>query len=445
MRAGFARASLLARGRGVVLSLALFAACSPRSSSDGETTERGDTIREPSVPCDVREVLEANCQRCHASKPLYGAPMPLVTWTDMHAPSTTDPTKKVWQRIAERTHDAASPMPPTGQLPATDLAVLDSWLRAGAPEGQQQRCTGGAPPPEPSSSPLPCPATEQAKFVAHAAPGSDAPFDVPEDAGNLTMCFTFAAPWSAGTQATAFQPLIDDARVVHHWILFETSTPQPEDGVGRCKMPLDARFLQGWAPGNRGVDLPPDVGLHLPEKGKWLILQIHYWNAAGHKDSHDRSGVAMCTTSTPRPKTAIVSTLGSAAINLPPRSSGVDVTGTCTPEIDQPIHVIGAGPHMHRLGRTFVTEVLRGGSESNRSAVVTVPKWSFDDQETHRADVIINPGDKLRTTCRFDNPSDKRVTFGERTEDEMCFNFLVTYPAPGLVNAGGRDANRCID
>jgi hypothetical protein len=35
--------------------------------------------------------------------------------------------------------------------------------------------------------------------------------------------------------------------------------------------------------------------------------------------------------------------------------------------------------------------------------------------------------------------------FGEKTEDEMCFNFVLAYPETGLVNAGGKAARRCID
>lgn len=425
-----------------VISLSLYACASdvdqPGAGSAG--------LSAVPLPCDVKEVLEANCERCHGRSPLYGAPMALESWGDVQAPSKSDRTKKVWQQMGTRIHSAGAPMPPTRPLPAADRAILDAWLEAGAPAGDG-KCGVDAGTPasalEPSSQ-LPCPESERSIFRAHRA-GSDAPFEVAEDAGNLVMCFTFPAPWIAGSQAVAFQPMIDDARVVHHWILFETATPQPDNGAGPCNMPLDARFLQGWAPGNTGIDLPPDVGLRLPEKGKWLILQLHYWNSAGYRDVHDRSGVAMCTTSTPRPHTAMVSTLGSAAIDLPPRSSGVAVTGTCTPQIAEPIHVIGAAPHMHQLGRSFTTEILRGGNEAERTSLVDVANWDFNQQLTHTTDIVVNPGDKLKTTCRFDNPSGRRVTFGPRTEDEMCFNFVVTYPAPGLVNAGGANANSCID
>ena len=45
---------------------------------------------------------------------------------------------------------------------------------------------------------------------------------------------------------------------------------------------------------------------------------------------------------------------------------------------------------------------------------------------------VINPGDRLETTCSFTNTTDTMVTFGERTEDEMCFNFVLAWPANAL-------------
>jgi hypothetical protein len=439
-----------------VLCLTVLVACAP-GTSDSETEQaklNADSAAQAgNLPCDVSAVIEKNCSKCHGSRPVYGAPMPIVSSSDVHATSKSDASKKVWQRIGERIHDAASPMPPSGVLSEGELATLDSWIKAGAPQQASPQTTGECAKPgdttpaaSHSAPELPCPENERTTFRAHATGKSDAPFEVPEDAGNLEMCFTYRSPWAAGTQATAFKAVLDDARVIHHLVLFETSTPQAENGVGRCAMPADAAFLQGWAPGNDGIPLPPDVGLRLPSnEGKWLILQVHYWNGARLTDSRDRSGISMCTTKTPRPHTAIISTLGSMGINLPPRSTGTTISSTCTPQANEPLHVIAAGPHMHRLGRKLTTDIWRGGSDSDRTSLVNVQRWNFEQQTTYPIDVVINPGDKLVTTCEFDNPTDKRVTFGERTEDEMCFNFVAVWPPPGLVNTAGVDVQRCID
>lgn len=422
-------------------------ACASSSPGPGGATSASS---EGAIPCDVDAVLARACRTCHADPPRFGAPMPLGTWGDLHAAARSDPAKKVHELVKARIHDAVRPMPQGDVLSGDELATLDRWLDRGAPPASSTSACASSDAGAGRVGPqfLPCAPSEQSTFRAHASGAEAEPFAVPADAGNLYMCFTWKAPWTTETQATAFAPIIDDARVVHHWILYSTATPQAEGGAGPCKMPFDATFLTGWAPGGENRDMPPDVGLSLPgAEPRWLILQLHYWNVAGHKDARDRSGVAMCTASgaTLRKHTAVVSTLGSLAINLPPKSADVEVSGTCTPDTTTELHVISSGPHMHQAGTRFRTDILRGGDENARETLVEVPRWDFETQAQYPSSAVVRPGDKLRTTCTYSNPGSSRVTFGERTEDEMCFNFVAVWPAPGLVNAGGRASRRCID
>ena len=41
------------------------------------------------------------------------------------------------------------------------------------------------------------------------------------------------------------------------------------------------------------------------------------------------------------------------------------------------------------------------------------------------------PGDVLTTHCTYDNQTGHNVTFGESSDDEMCFSDLFYYPAQG--------------
>lgn len=425
-----------------------FALTAVASCSSNQTAEPSPNAA-ASLPCDVEDVLARNCRSCHAAPPKYGAPMSLVSLADVRAPSKSNAQKTVATKIGERIHDPVAPMPQGGKLSAKDMAILDAWVAGGAPAGEAGKTCTDAGTSDPDAGPtgadqLPCPPEERTTFLAHGATLSE-PYALAADAGNLYQCFTWKAPWPTTTQATAFAPVIDDTRTVHHWILYETATPQEEGGSKRCSMPFDAKFLQGWAPGGTNRVMPNDIGLALPTSDRWLILQLHYWNVAGYTDVRDRSGVAMCTTTNLRPKTAVVSTLGSANIDLAPRSMGKVVTGRCTPAITEPIHVLSANPHMHGRGRRLVTEVLRGGSEAAVETLVDEPRFDFQSQRAYPSSLVIQPGDVLRTSCTYDNPSESRVTFGEKTEDEMCFDFLTVWPAPGLFNAGGKATQRCID
>lgn len=296
---------------------------------------------------------------------------------------------------------------------------------------------------------LPC--TPSHTFLAHAPGDMDTPFPL-EVGGNLTMCFAFSSPFSATTLGTAFAPIIDDERVLHHWIIFgSTSLPEGVE-VGdafECAaggLTTGSQFLQGWAPGGTNSVLDDNLGRILPGPGGFVILQVHYWNVAGHDDVADRSGVALCTTDEPREHEIATATLGSLNIAIGPREQDHEVIGTCTPAIDAPVTIVGSSPHMHTRGTSFRTEVLR--ADGSIELLVDVPHWDFNSQTSYvpvGGSLVIQPGDRLRTTCTYDNTTDDRVSFGERTEDEMCFNFVSAHPAGALATEGGRSRGLCID
>jgi hypothetical protein len=398
------------------------------TAMDGATTTSTST----GLPCAVDTVLVDHCQLCHASTPRYGAPMPLVTWADTQKPAVSDPTKKVYELMAERIRDANRPMPPTGDLSAQDQGTILSWVQSGASMGAT--CSSSMqpmPPMTPPIGPAALPCTPTAQFTAHdSAAGSG--FAVPATP-NLYECFTFKSPFSATQQGIAWAPIIDDARVLHHWILFSTHTPQVDGGFGPCNMPGDAVFLSGWAPGGGNWVMPSDVSLQLPGPGDSLILQVHYHNAAGYTGVADHSGVAMCTTDTPRQNVAGFFTLGTIHINIPANTSGYVTSGTCpgwaTNSLTQPVTALAAFPHMHTLGRKISTDVIRANTGSVEN-LVHVDRWNFENQTAYSLTptMQIHPGDSITTTCTYDNTTSAAVNFGERTEDEMCFDFVMIYP-----------------
>jgi hypothetical protein len=401
----------------------------PPDASTPPTTQTG-------LPCDVARVLHDVCQACHSAPPALGAPMPLVTYDDTQAPSKSNPAEPVWQRMKARLHDPKSPMPPTAPLAPSDLAALDAWLGAGAPRSD---ATCSAPPTPDASAPsgpdaLPCPPSEQKTFLAHGS-AANGKFHVDQNGGNEYACFTWSSPFGAPTQATAFAPVIDDKRVVHHWILYESKTQQPDGQFGPCNMPTDARFVAGWAPGGGNTVLPPDVGQDLQGTGGSFILQLHYWNVAGYSDANDASGVAMCTTTTPRAHAAAVVALGTLNISIPPHTADYAATATCTDKATSEIHIISTAPHMHTHGTSFKTEIARTSGKVD--TLVDVPNWDFNNQAGHQVDMLLEPGDVLKTQCHYANTGDATITFGERTEDEMCFNFVLVWPVSAISSIFG--------
>ncbi len=384
------------------------------------------------LPCDVADVIARNCAMCHSEPPKFGAPMTLVEHSGWLVPAVTEPALTVAALADMRIEDTVAPMPPTGQMAPADRDVLHAWIADGTPGDPDSDCdpvdtdTGGDPV---GPDALPCEPSHT--IVAHAD-GSDEAFHVPEaGADNLYMCFTFASPFESTVQGTAWAPITDDERVLHHWILFRTNTPQADGAAGPCHMPSDAVFVSGWAPGGQNFVMPDDVGLELGGPDDYFILQVHYHNAAHHADALDQSGVAFCTTDTPREHTAGVLTLGTTDISIPAGASDVNAVGNCPSDITSflptTLYTLASFPHMHQLGRSFSTVVDRGGEQLT---LVDVPQFSFDNQISyvHEPPFEIHAGDSLTTTCTYDNPGGGTVGFGERTEDEMCFNFALMYP-----------------
>jgi hypothetical protein len=392
---------------------------------DGAAANVGDAAQSQSW-CDVQAVLDAHCTSCHRAGGV--GPMALTSYDDLVKTSTVDASKKVYQRLGVRTHDAKSPMPPTGMLDAADLRVLDAFVAAGAPAPATTSCADAgtstaAPVP---SWPSHCDATY--RFVAHAAGQANAPYVVP--AGKeIHPQITFDAPWGdQEVQAIAFRPITDNAKVLHHWILNATE---------------GTTFLSGWAPGGQGgSELPEDVGMYMPSGAGSMFLDIHYFNVGSTDVALDQSGVEVCVLYKAhfRPKTASVfrgfgSVGGSDLVLAPAGASNHVETGVCKVSTTQPVTLLTSSAHAHRYAVHMKFTVKKA---DGREIVMHDKPFSFDAQlsDALPETVTLSTGDQVITTCTYTNDTTKSIRFGESTSDEMCFNFAVYYPKDALSCAG---------
>jgi hypothetical protein len=377
------------------------------------------------LPCDVEAVLAAHCQSCHAEKPVYGAPMPLVTHADLVAPAKSDPSKKVYELVEARVHDAQKPMPqpPAPMLGAADLATIDTWVAAGAPAGSADGCGGGGAGGGSSGTggggSIAC--TPDVKLRAGSA------YAMPKATTDQYMCFGIDVPVASKRHITAILPAIDNNVIVHHMLLYqaptaESPTPTPCSNAGGFGWQL----LSVWAPGGKGFELPPEAGMPL-EGTTHYVIQVHYSNLMQLDGQKDLSGFDLCTTSELRPNDADIMAFGSMKFSIPAHGK-TDITCKFKSPAGAPkITVFGAMPHMHKLGTTISSTLLPAAGGS--TLIAERNPWSFDAQYWSDVDQLqISAGDTVATRCAWQNPGDTNVSFGETTSDEMCYVFATYYP-----------------
>jgi hypothetical protein len=391
----------------------------------------GGTGNDPNgpLPCNIDNILRTKCQACHGGSPKFGAPMPLTSIEDIRRLSTTDSSLTVWQKMQQRVHDAAAPMPPKGQTPlsTTELAALDAWFAGGA-SGGNAACTNLEPPGDLTAlaGPAYLPCTPNVYMRAHAR-GSTDEYTVPTTFKNTYSCFTFKNPFPPGEQGLAWAPAVDNDQVVHHAMLYgmQTGTDGAVSVDSNCYIATaTGKNLAAWAPGSTNYVMDPDVSLSLDFP--YVTLQIHHSNNTG-SDAIDQTGFGFCT-GAPRENTAGILVLGSTSISVPPfgQAQAVGQCDNLSADGVTPITIVSALPHMHVIGSGFRTEHVGHADLSN----IPVGTWDFDTQKTYQISPRrrVLPGEILRTTCTYSNPTSAVVRFGAATTDEMCYNFVTAYP-----------------
>lgn len=421
---------MIAAAAALSLSAVLAGACSSSTGipgpGTGDVTSEGGTSSTTGavgeLPCDVSTVLAKNCQSCHGSPTTYGAPMPLMTYADLTAPAKSDATKKVYELVETRIHDDAQPMPqpPNARLDATSTATLDSWIAAGAPSSASG-CTTGDSGTGTQVQPLSCSPDQIIR------PASK--FAVTQDP-DLYVCYGFDTNASQKRQVIAGAPHIDNTSVVHHVLLYqadETVSPVPTPcGAGGAGKAGSWRLVTGWAPGGKNFELPPQAGFAEETGTTHWAVQIHYNNAQGLTGQMDGTGYDLCSTDQLRQYDADILATGTTEIDIPAKSTIQTDCDLTFPQAYGDINLIMAWAHMHRLGRAESATLTHGGADQS---ILSAPDYDFNTGAAAQTiNLPVTGGDKIHTSCKWTNAGDTPVTFGEATENEMCFAFLTYYP-----------------
>ncbi|GJP54934.1 hypothetical protein CLOM_g13942 [Closterium sp. NIES-68] len=274
------------------------------------------------------------------------------------------------------------------------------------------------------------------------------------------MCKVVDVPLKVKTHAIEWGAVLNstDISAVHHSIIYgcksdEFANLPPANTVFDCLHDTPcATTVAMWAVGGRPFTLPDNVGYPIgPGYFTKFVLQVHFTNPTARADIIDNSGIYLKLTPSPRPMDASIMLVGPVAydylIKIPPgMPSWTQVStcpGACTKAVfkNESVKIIGSVLHLHTLGRQMFTDVIRGGSKV--STINRQDYYDFASQQTVPTlpEFELLPGDELRTTCVWDSSTRTKVTMGgPSTEEEMCIDYLVYYPA-----RQGQEMNSCFD
>jgi hypothetical protein len=319
-----------------------------------------------------------------------------------------------------------------------DRDLLLDWLDAGMPEGDPAGPVRAVPPLE-SIPPV------RPDLVLEP----EAPLTLSE-AGDHYRCFPLGEPESEPQHFRSIELRPGNGAAVHHIAFYEVTTfdrqqildrDAAEPGPGyTCHgsgpggvFPL---FLFGWTPGGTAVPSPEGAPYRI-SAGSQLVMEVHYSVPADQVGQTDLTSAVIERYDGTPDEVFLQVPITDNALLIPAGAVGFEAGGSVTTSalaaaLELPeVRLHSVFPHMHTRGRAISFDT--GGEP-----FFEIPEWDFHWQQTfYFRDPVLLPEDgHVHLRCVFDNGPDDQpivdgqpapvedVTWGERTQDEMCVGTL---------------------
>ncbi len=384
--------------------------CSP-APSDSPTFNR-----------DIAPITLGICANCH--RPGESAPFSLVTYQEV---------QKRARQIAIVTSTRFMPpwLPEPGdhafadnrRLTDRQIAIIDQWVREGAPEG------------DPADRP-PTPLWTEGWQLGHpdlilTVPE---PYVVPADGIDVFRNFVIQSTVDRTrfVRAVEFRP--DNRRVVHHAIVkvdptgvsqeFDAADPGPGfDGMEVDHTITPDGHVIGWTPGRVPHEGSDDTAWALSPADD-VVLQLHMLPTGKPERVRPQLGLYFAEAS-PTRKSSLI-TMSIENLDIPAGSD--DYTRTVHFDLPVDVEVLLVYPHAHYLGKEIEAVAILPDGAVDR--LLQIDRWDFNWQDDYRyaAPVHLPAGTELTLRVVYDNSvanvrnpnrPPRRVTSGNRSTDEM--------------------------
>jgi Flp pilus assembly protein TadD len=394
---------------------------------------------QPTFSQHIAPILNANCVSCH--RPGHAAPFSLTSYAEV-APRAARIAEVVEARI----------MPPwlpdhiepgfvgARRLANEQIALITSWARRGAPEGER--------------SDLPAVTPVASNTWALGTPDLVSKPAQPYvlDAGGHDVYRNLVLRLDTATTryVRAMEFLPGDAPVHHAVIRLDRNRlSRADDGAdgrpgfdgmaaGSVQDP-DGHFL-GWAPG-RGPIIAPDTSPWVLGPGTDLVVELHLMPAATPVTVQPTIGLFF--SETPPRRSPVMLIMGSKAIDIPAGAAEHWIDDRYELPVD--VEILSLYPHAHYLGHEMEVRAILPDGVSR--PLLHIRQWSFNWQQDYRfvTPIALPRGTTLVMRYSYDNSErnranpnrpPRRVTWGPQSHDEMG-NLGIQ-----VITTSAEDANR---
>lgn len=384
----------------------------------------------PTFTKDVAPIIFKSCASCH--RPGGSAPFSLLRYEDVKGRAA---------RIAAATRDRIMPpwKPEPGygefaderRLTGEEIATLQRWLDGGAVEGD--------------AALLPALPDWSGQWVLGEP---DLVLQTPTftlRAGGDDVYRNFVLP--VGTSGIrhirAWQFLPGNAGVVHHSTMqfdptgasrrLDAQDPEPGyEGLIPHTVGNPEGFFLGWLPGHTASVAPEGMAWTLPSKAD-LVMMLHL-RPSGREERVQASLGLYFSDGPPRLHPMLVR-LTRQHMDIPPGERRYVVTDSFRLDIDVDVYTVQ--PHAHYLAtevKSFATLL-----DGTRQWLIYIRDWDFHWQGVFRyaRPQFLPAGTTITMEYTYDNSAQnphnahsppRRVTYGQRTDEEMAELWLQVVP-----------------
>ena len=386
--------------------------------------------RRVTFTADIAPLIFSNCTTCHRPD---GSAFSLRTYADAKSRA-----QLIADAIASRYMPPWKPEPDAGRfvgarrLTDDQIALVQQWVREGAIEGDPAALP--RPPQFPSGWRL-----GQPDLVLTM----ERPYNLRAGGDDMYRHFVIPIPVGSTRYVKAWEFRPGNPRVVHHATMefdrtgksrqLDEQDPEPgyEGLIAHTTASPDGYFLD-WAPGHTPYAAPDGMAIPL-EAGSDLVLMLHL-RPSGKVESVQAS-VGLYFADSPPSRVPALLRLTAQDVDIPAGDKHHVVTRTYRLPVD--LDLVTVQPHAHYLARQVEgTATLPGGGIVR---LISIKDWDFNWQDVYRysTPVSLPAGSTVTMRWTYDNSADnprnphrppKRITYGQRTSDEMSELWFQVVP-----------------